>query len=292
MYRRKFVVTGLAITGALAGCVGGDDGDGDENGANGVEDQNDSDQNDSEDQNGEDQTGENGDQNGGDTGDLTGVETYSGEWSGSIGFESYSGVWQFEANFDEGTVEGWFDGDGSGDISGSVSGGEIDAQGGAAFGTVEWSGDFSADGQDISGSWEIAGDAPGSGTWSGSVGELENYDPNGGENGGENGGDGSLPEEDVASGEEPLARYPGSVMTSHSQFTTGEGTVTTIAYGTYDSVDEVENWYKQELGDPDGELSGDGEVTLTYQFAENEVAVIEIVEEENTGIFVEYMSGS
>ncbi len=125
---------------------------------------------------------DNGEDNGVDNG-LTGTETYSGEWSGSIYIEDYSGTWEFEVDFDEGTVTGWFSGDGSGDITGSVSDGVIQASGGAAFGTIEWSGDFSADGEEISGTWEVADDhVDGSGTWSGEIGEAdENGDVGNGE---------------------------------------------------------------------------------------------------------------
>lgn len=263
MYRRKFLVTVLGITGVLAGCAedGVSNGETDQSGGNGEADQ----------------TDENG--NAGQTGDATaeldGVETYSGDWSGTIRGESYSGVWQFDANFDEGRVEGWFEGDGEGDITGTVSGGEIDAQGGAAFGTVEWSGAFSADGGDISGTWELAEDLPGSGTWSGSVGELEAQATTAQET-----EEDPLPEEDAVSGDEPLERYPGSVMRSHSQTTTDEGTLTEIEYGTYDSLEDVEEWYVGKFGDPAHRESQDGEIRIVYMFGENEAAEITISDEE------------
>ncbi len=105
--------------------------------------------------------------------DLTGTVTYSGTWSGSItGVGDVTGTWEFEADFDSGTVSGWFKGDGAGDISGSVSDGVIEASGSAAFGTVDWSGSFSSDGSSISGDWELEGGA-GSGTWEGSEGEAD-----------------------------------------------------------------------------------------------------------------------
>ncbi|MFP4117057.1 MAG: hypothetical protein ACLFQ8_02875 [Candidatus Aenigmatarchaeota archaeon] len=89
--------------------------------------------------------------------------------------EEYSGTWQFEVDFEEGTVEGWFEGDGSGDISGTFSDGTIstEAEGDAAMGAIKWSDDFSADGEEVSGTWEGAEDVPGSGTWSGSLGAVE-----------------------------------------------------------------------------------------------------------------------
>lgn len=114
-----------------------------------------------------------------DSGDLSGEETYSGDWSGSIGVsgfnKDFSGTWQFTVDFDEGTVQGSFDGDGSGDITGSVSDGAIDASGEAGFGAVEWSGGFTSGGEEVSGTWEISEEASGygagSGEWSGSLDE-------------------------------------------------------------------------------------------------------------------------
>ncbi len=105
-------------------------------------------------------------------GGLTGTATYSGTWSGSIpGNDDASGTWEYTVDFDAGTVSGWFKGDGSGDITGSVSGGTIEASGAAAFGTVEWSGTFTSDGSEVSGDWELT-EYQGSGTWSGSKGEI------------------------------------------------------------------------------------------------------------------------
>ncbi len=104
------------------------------------------------------------------SGDLTGTTTYSGDWSGTVGEDDYSGTWEFDVDFDEGDVSGSFDveGGGSGDISGTVSDGTINAEGEAGFGTVEWSGDFSSNGEEVSGDWELKQGAQyGSGTWSG-----------------------------------------------------------------------------------------------------------------------------
>lgn len=269
MYRRHILVTGFAIAGALAGCAGdgdtGDNGTAAQAGSNGEGAQAASD--------------EKTDQTGDTTDELTGVETYSGEWSGSIGGESYSGVWQFEANFDDGQVEGWFEGDGSGDITGTVSGGKIDAQGGAAFGTVEWSGEFSSDGQEISGTWELAENLPGSGTWSGSVGELERQKEEKMTETEEE--EDALPEEDKVSGDEPLERYPDSVILSYAQVTGKEGTKTEIEYGSYDSLDEVQEWYKEKFGDPRREKQEGEEISLLYRFGENEIAEITISKEQD-----------
>ncbi|MFO7792966.1 MAG: hypothetical protein R6W73_08330 [Candidatus Saliniplasma sp.] len=120
-----------------------------------------------DDENGDDEDGEDGEDG------LTGTETYSGDWSGSIpDNDEASGTWEFTVDFDEGTIDGWFKGDGSGDITGTVSDGVVEASGDAAFGTVEWSGDFTSDGSEVSGDWELV-DYEGSGTWIGEKGEAD-----------------------------------------------------------------------------------------------------------------------
>lgn len=255
------------MAGALAGCVG-DDGDGPED-------------------NGDDDepavTDDGGpEDNGDEEADLTGTETYSGAWSGSIGGESYDGVWEFEADFDTGRVEGAFHGDGNGDITGTVSGGEIDAEGAAAFGTVEWSGEFSSGGQEISGTWELAENVPGSGEWSGSVGELPEDDNEDSEE------TQALPQEDQVSGDEPLPRYPDSVMLNHRQIAASEGSQTEIEYGTTDSLDDVVEWYKDEFGDPNLEEAQQGETTLGYLIEQNEYAEITVSEGDYTEIGLKY----
>lgn len=108
-----------------------------------------------------------GDTNGGGDTGLSGTSTYSGDWEGTVGGEQYKGTLQLEADFDAGTITGNFTGDASGDIQGTVSGGTIDADGTAGFGTVVWSGDFTSDGADVDGNWELEESAPydGSGTW-------------------------------------------------------------------------------------------------------------------------------
>lgn len=116
--------------------------------------------------------------------DLTGTATYSGIWTGSsVDMGDIQGTWQYTVNFDQGTVSGWFEGDAAGDISGTVSEGIIQAQGEAALGTVEWSGSFSSDGEEVSGSWEFLM-GYGSGTWSGTRDETTNDNDNS-ENGSE-----------------------------------------------------------------------------------------------------------
>ncbi|MFO7792967.1 MAG: hypothetical protein R6W73_08335 [Candidatus Saliniplasma sp.] len=127
---------------------------------------------------------ENGDDEDGDSGELTGKAVYSGTWEGSSDYQDeMEGTWEYTIDFDEGSVTGWFDGDGAGDISGTVSDGEIEASGEAALGTVEWSGEFSDDGDEVSGDWEFT-NGEGSGTWTGSFDrEIDDGDENGGETG-------------------------------------------------------------------------------------------------------------
>lgn len=283
MYRRHLLLTGIAIVGSLAGCGGDDDGtggteqtDGTEQASPGGSDGGGTEQDDSTEQTDESTT------------ELTGVETYSGDWSGSIGGTSYSGQWQFETDFDTGEVTGWFTGDGEGNISGTVSGGEVDAEGGAAFGTVVWSGGFSSDGQEISGTWELAEDTPGSGEWSGSVGELDIQTETQTE---EETEEDPIPEEDQTSGEEPLPRYPDSVMLTYSQVTSDDGTLTTIDYGTYSGIGAVADWYKEEVGSPVAEEVEGDRITLGYQFeGGNEMAEITISEADGySNIHLEYL---
>ncbi|MDZ7763985.1 MAG: hypothetical protein U5K00_06105 [Melioribacteraceae bacterium] len=144
----------------------------------------------------------------------TGENTYSGEWEGSLGVaafsKEFSGTWQFEVDFEKGEVEGRFRGDGAGDITGTVSGdGIVEASGEAAFGVVRWSGNFSSDREEISGTWEItevaSGFGEGSGTWSGALGELEKETPEVKEAEG-------LPQEDQTDVDEPFRDIPVQLL--------------------------------------------------------------------------------
>ena len=208
----------------------------------------------------------------------TEVNTYSGEWEGSLGIPSFStensGTWQFEVDFDEGEVGGRFRGDGTGDIIGTVSGGIIEASGEAAFGFVQWSGEFSSDGEEISGTWEITDVTSefgeGSGTWSGSLGKSEEETPE------EKKVEG-LPQEDQADVDETLQRYPGSVALNYESIRAPEGSATIIDYATEDSLEDVVEWYKGELGEPTLKESSAGETKLGYRFDDSaEWAEIEI----------------
>jgi hypothetical protein len=64
----------------------------------------------------------------------------------------------------------------------------------------------------------------------------------------------SIPSEDQASGEEPISRYPSSVMLSYSSVTYG-GKSIMITYASKDSLDSIYGWYKDYL-------SGDWRVVM------------------------------
>ncbi|MEM1539537.1 MAG: hypothetical protein QXW82_05270 [Candidatus Bathyarchaeia archaeon] len=56
-----------------------------------------------------------------------------------------------------------------------------------------------------------------------------------------------LPSKDIVIGEEPIERYPGSVMLKRSSMIVGGMKMITITYGTYDSVNDVASWYRNHL---------------------------------------------
>ncbi|CAB3289853.1 conserved exported protein of unknown function [Methanocaldococcus lauensis] len=58
----------------------------------------------------------------------------------------------------------------------------------------------------------------------------------------------TLPNHDMISGEEPLQRYPGSVMLSYTKSKDGNFPIYyDITYGTKDDYDKVVNWFKKTL---------------------------------------------
>ncbi|MFO8110244.1 MAG: hypothetical protein R6U17_06990 [Thermoplasmata archaeon] len=276
-----------------------------------------------------------------DADELTGTATYPGTWGGTGEGDDMSGTWEYEVDFDAGTVSGSFADDFWGDISGSVDDGVLEADGETAFGKVEWEGNFSSDGEDVSGTWEAVdvsgyfqGDAAGdisgsvsdgqlnaegdaalghvtwwgtfsangseipgdweieeqnivaySGTWSGQEGELENG--NGDDDEDE---EPPLPDEDQESGDEPVERYPDSIMLSHTQVTGGGQTYISITYGTMDSIDDVVNWYEGELGTPDMKQTEGGVTSLYFDLdgEGTEMLSVEISADDYTSIEVEY----
>ncbi|MFN3804938.1 MAG: hypothetical protein ACK4SY_07765 [Pyrobaculum sp.] len=56
-----------------------------------------------------------------------------------------------------------------------------------------------------------------------------------------------LPTRDLASGEEPIERYPGSIMLRHSSTTYMGVKMIDITYATHDGVDKVASWYDSYL---------------------------------------------
>ena len=56
-----------------------------------------------------------------------------------------------------------------------------------------------------------------------------------------------LPTKDQVSGEEPVKRYPGSVMLEYTSTTVGGGEMITITYGSNDGPEKVFGWYVNEL---------------------------------------------
>ena len=56
-----------------------------------------------------------------------------------------------------------------------------------------------------------------------------------------------LPSVDIVTGEEPIERYPGSVMLTHSSMIVSGMKMITITYGTYGSVNDIASWYRSNL---------------------------------------------
>lgn len=85
-----------------------------------------------------------------------------------------------------------------------------------------------------------------------------------------------LPPSDLASGEEPLPRYPGSVMLAYEKIHRFPLAIM-IDYGTNAGMNEVANWYKAELGSRGWELkeerSYEGTIKLYFVKQREEVGV-------------------
>lgn len=76
----------------------------------------------------------------------------------------------------------------------------------------------------------------------------------------------SLPNHDMASGEEPLQRYPGSVMLSYSK--DGNFPINyEITYGTNDAYDKVADWFKRTLQSQGWELTSQSGSSDTVELA-------------------------
>jgi len=76
----------------------------------------------------------------------------------------------------------------------------------------------------------------------------------------------SLPNHDMASGEEPLQRYPGSVMLSYSK--DGNFPINyEITYGTNDAYDKVADWFKRTLQSQGWKLTSQSGSSDTVELA-------------------------
>lgn len=69
-----------------------------------------------------------------------------------------------------------------------------------------------------------------------------------------------LPSEDVVSGEEPVSRYPNSVMISYDKY----DSYIVITYGTGDGVDAVFDWYKNHLSLNNWEIKSESKEEDSY----------------------------
>lgn len=99
-----------------------------------------------------------------------------------------------------------------------------------------------------------------------------------------------LPSQDVVSGEEPLKRYPGSVMLEYTTTTFGGAKMTTITYGTNDDPKEVFNWYSNEFesgGWQTGSSSSDESFSI-YASKGSTVVQLEISRNAYTEILLTY----
>ena len=83
-----------------------------------------------------------------------------------------------------------------------------------------------------------------------------------------------LPSGDVVSGEEPIARYPNSVMLAYDKY----DNYIIITYGTKDNVDSVFNWYKDYLSGDNWEIKSESkEADRLSLEAEKDSKVVGIV---------------
>ncbi len=69
-----------------------------------------------------------------------------------------------------------------------------------------------------------------------------------------------LPSHDLVSGDEPIERYPGSIMLEYKKF---EGPAYDITYGTRDNIEKVASWFKTTLSSQGWELD--------YEYVDEEI---------------------
>ncbi|GEM_PF-6739525 len=80
-----------------------------------------------------------------------------------------------------------------------------------------------------------------------------------------------LPSEDQKDREDPVVRYPGSVMLSYRSGGQGVAFFTEVDYGTADSADEVVEWYKENYGENPMETATEEAIALSFPLEEKEV---------------------
>jgi len=103
-----------------------------------------------------------------------------------------------------------------------------------------------------------------------------------------------LPSSDKTSGEEPIKRYPNSVMLEHAVVTMDGKKYIYIRYGTERDPEEVFNWYKENIEKEGWNILHTVIYDNTYHIAckrddSNEVVNIIIERKDYTEIYVEYL---
>lgn len=103
-----------------------------------------------------------------------------------------------------------------------------------------------------------------------------------------------LPSTDQVSGEEPIERYPGSVMLEHTSMTMGGVKMTTITYGSNDEPNTILNWYVNELKGNGWQImsqSSSGEIFSITAFKEGSSITVEIEKDKYSEIVVTVYGG-
>ncbi|MBW9221694.1 hypothetical protein KKP97_01410 [Methanothermococcus sp. SCGC AD-155-C09] len=101
-----------------------------------------------------------------------------------------------------------------------------------------------------------------------------------------------LPTSDKASGEEPIKRYPGSVMLEYSMTAIGNGKIISTEYGTDKDPQDVFNWYKDYFKNEGWNIShmrSDGsEYSISCSKNKNDTVIVSIWRDDYTTIDVKY----
>jgi len=85
-----------------------------------------------------------------------------------------------------------------------------------------------------------------------------------------------LPSKDVVQGEEPLKRYPGSIMLEHTVTTYGGAKMVAITYGTNDDPEKVFQWYGGELKNSGWQVMSSSSSGTFAIFGNKEKAAIQL----------------